>query len=141
MMRNALQQYTQTIPQRQHYTEQQHLVLLRPAHHIHHHVPLHLEHHHPIIVENHVAGLLVRLLHQALLEGFLVFQGRVGVCAGVGGAGGEVRGRVRGGVVFCEEAGAVVGGEEEDRVDGEERHVGGHGCGLRSAESALGKER
>ena len=34
------------------------------------------------------------------------------------------------GVVFCEEAGAVVGCEEEDGVDGEEGEVGGHGCAL-----------
>lgn len=31
-----------------------------------------------------------------------------------------------GGVVFGEDAGAVVGAEEEDGVDGEEREAGGH---------------
>lgn len=49
-----------------------------------------------------------------------------------------MRGRVWGGVVFCEKAGAVVGGEEEDGVDGEERHVGRHGCGSGGALGALG---
>ena len=33
-------------------------------------------------------------------------------------------------VVFCEEAGAVVGCEDEDGVDGEEGEVGAHACSL-----------
>ena len=32
-------------------------------------------------------------------------------------------------VVFCEDAGAVVGGEDEDRINGEEGHVGQHDGG------------
>ena len=38
-----------------------------------------------------------------------------------------VGGRMRSRIVFCEEAGSVVGGEDEDGVDGEEGEVGGHG--------------
>lgn len=34
---------------------------------------------------------------------------------------------VRGGVVFSQDAGAIVGGEDEDGVDREEGHVGRHG--------------
>lgn len=44
----------------------------------------------------------------------------------MGCAVGGVVGR---GVVFCEDAAAVIGAEEEDSVDGEEGHVGGHDCG------------
>ena len=44
---------------------------------------------------------------------------------GAVGSGGGVGSRV----VFCEDAGAVVGGEEEYGVDSEEGHVGGHVCG------------
>ena len=35
---------------------------------------------------------------------------------------------MRSGIVFDEDAGAVVGGENEDGIDGEEGHVGCHGC-------------
>ena len=35
---------------------------------------------------------------------------------------------MRGGVVFREDPSAVVGGEDEDGVDGEEGHIRGHGC-------------
>lgn len=38
--------------------------------------------------------------------------------------GGAVWRGVGSGVVFCEDAGAVVGGEDEDGIDGEEGHVG-----------------
>jgi hypothetical protein len=37
---------------------------------------------------------------------------------------------VRRGVVFCEDAGVVVGCEEEDSVHAEQGHVRRHGCGL-----------
>lgn len=33
------------------------------------------------------------------------------------------------GIVFGEDAGAVVGGEDQNCVDGEEGHVGRHFCG------------
>jgi hypothetical protein len=120
---NKLEQYSQTIPQRQHHTKQQYLIFLRPANNIHHDIALHLEHHHPIIIQNNVAGLLCRFLQQPFFEGFLVFEEGVGVCAwcvAVAGGGGGVGWLVGGGVVFCEEAGGVVGGEDEDGVDGKE---------------------
>lgn len=67
--------------------------------------------------------MLVGFVEQTLFERFLFFDGGIRVGAGmVGGAGRCVRCRV----VFCEDAGTVVGGEDEDGVDGEERHVGGH---------------
>ena len=40
--------------------------------------------------------------------------------------GRAIRRGVGSGVVFCEDAGAVVGGDDEDGVDGEEGHVGRH---------------
>lgn len=45
---------------------------------------------------------------------------------------------MRGGVVFCEDAGAVVGAEEEDGVDGEEGEVGGHGAVVGRGERGRG---
>ena len=38
-----------------------------------------------------------------------------------------MEGRVGGRVVFCQDPGAVVGGEDEDGVDGEKGHVRRHG--------------
>lgn len=118
---------------------QQHLVLVRPANDIHSHIPLLLKHHDLVVVEDDVpcAGLRGWFLgfgKQAFFECLL--EGGGGVRVGVGGVdvGGEgaVHGRglrVRGGVVFGEDAGAVGGGEEEDGGDGEEGDggVGGHG--------------
>lgn len=44
-------------------------------------------------------------------------------------------GLVGSGVVFCQDAGAVVGGEDEDGVNGEEGHVRGHVGGREGGES------
>lgn len=124
----VLQQNSQAIPQRQHDAIKQHLILLPPAHDIQHNVALHLEDDDLAIIQDHIARGFVGLVEEALFECFLGLDGRVGVwrrgegVLGEGGGGGGV-GR---GVVFCEDAGAVVGAEEEDGVDGEEGEVGGH---------------
>ena len=124
---NSLQQYRQRVPKRQHHTKQHHLILLRPTNDVEHHIPLHLIHHDPIIIKYDIPIRLVRLLRQALFEGLLVLDGGVRAGARVGGARGRVDGRVGSGVVFCQEAVSVVGGEDKDGVDGEEGHVCGHG--------------
>lgn len=91
---DALQQYPQPIPQRQHDAIQQHFILLPAANNIEHHIALHLKDYDLPIVEDHITCRLVRLLEQALLECFLGFHSWVRVCAR--GIGGEGRVLVRG---------------------------------------------
>lgn len=43
--------------------------------------------------------------------------------------GGTIWWGVGSGVIFGEDAGAVVGGEDEDGIDGEEGHIGRHDSG------------
>lgn len=65
-----------------------------------------------VVVEDDVGGRFCGLLDEALFENFLLLDGGVGVLGGALGGVGEVR-RLE---VFCEDA-AAVGGEDEDRVD------------------------
>lgn len=75
--------------------------------------------------------MLVRLVHQTLFKRFLLLdaavrvapdrrRGRCRRCAG------RRVGAVRLRIVFGQDPRSVVGGEDENRVHGKERHVGGH---------------
>lgn len=71
-----------------------------------------------------------RHTQQALFKRLLVLYGLVGDLARVVGL--VAGGRVRVGVVLCEDAGAIVNGEDEDGLDAEKgqgtRHGGGRGA-------------
>lgn len=122
---------------------QQNLVLFGASNDVEHDVRLHLEDDDLLVVEDNVGGLLRCLLwaksdaitcsssrvptQQPLLEGLLVLDRLVCDLAGV--VAGVVLGRMGIRVVLGEDARAIVGGEDQDRLDAEEGERARHGSG------------
>lgn len=67
------------VSQRKDGVVEQDLVLVDTAHNVHHDVRLHLVQHDSVVVKDDVAGLLGRLLKEALLESLLGLDIGVGV--------------------------------------------------------------